>query len=95
MKAVWKFPIEAAETQAVAMPTGAQLLHVEAQGSGVGARPCVWALVDSDAPKATRLLGIVGTGHDAARVFGMPHVGSFLLGQGALVFHVFDLGESK
>jgi len=43
---------------------------------------------------AFRLLGTVGTGHDSARVFGMPHVGTFLLGNGELVFHVFDLGEA-
>lgn len=94
MKAVWKFPIEATETQSISMPRDAQLLHVDVQGTGIGAQPCLWALVDTDLPRVARLLGTVGTGHESGRIFGMPHVGSFLLGHGELVFHVFDLGEA-
>lgn len=95
MKTVWKFPINAIEEQSVSMPTGAKLLHVDAQGSGINAQPCLWALVDTEAPRANRRIGIVGTDHPSDRIAERTHVGSFMLGMGALVFHVFDLGEEK
>jgi hypothetical protein len=91
---VWKFPIEATETQAIQMPRGAKLLHVAAQGEGLRAQPCVWVLCDTEAPRTFRTLAVVGTGHHSAHVAELPHVGSFLLGHGELVFHVFDMGEA-
>ncbi len=92
MKTVWKFPIEATEIQSVQMPRGAQILYVGVQGEGLRMKASVWALCDTDQPKAERRLAVTGTGHDAAHCEG-PHVGTFMLGNGALVFHVFDLGE--
>ena len=94
MKTVWKFPIEATDTQAIQMPRNARLLHVDVQGEGLTAQPAVWALVESEEPRTFRTLAVVGTGHHSEHVAKLPHVGSFLLGHGSLVFHVFDLGEA-
>ncbi len=93
MITVWKFPIEAIERQAIQMPRGAKLLHVGAQGVGLTAKPSVWALCDTEATPTFRSLAVTRTGHDAGHCDG-PHVGTFMLGDGALVFHVFDLGEA-
>jgi hypothetical protein len=94
MQTIWKFKVEPSESFRVSMPRGATLLDVQAQGFGVKAEVFVWALVDSDAPEASRHLSVVGTGHDAGHIGEAEYVGTFQLGQGVLVFHLFDLGEA-
>jgi hypothetical protein len=84
---VWKFELRVDDLQEVRMPTGAELLCVATQGSVV----MLWARVSPDARQSVRLIRIAGTGHpDADGVY----VGTFQLNGGALVFHVFDLGEA-
>ncbi len=70
----------------VQMPEGAQVLCVQAQRE----QPCIWALVNPDAPKVERHFRIVGTGY----LFNEPsytYVGTFQLSGGSLVFHVFEV----
>ncbi len=94
MQTIWKFKVEPSEAFPVSMPQGATLLDVQVQGAGLDAEVFVWALVDSGAPHAWRNLSVVGTGHDAGRLGEAEYVGTFQLGQGTLVFHLFDLGEA-
>jgi len=93
VKTVWKFPLTATERFAIAMPRGAQLLHVGTQGVGLEAQASVWVLCDTEAPRTRRAFAVCGTGHDSGHCTGQ-HIGTFMLGNGALVFHVFDLGEA-
>lgn len=84
---VWKFPLALAETQEVAMPIGADILHLEVQNG----RPCLWALVDPGADEEIRRFMIVGTGHGIPlRSNKQRHVGTFLVEDGEFVFHVFE-----
>lgn len=84
MATIWKFPIPIQDEFTIAMPKGAELLHVEVQHG----QPCVWARVDPDLGHEDRALKLRGTGHPVDPE--CRHVGSFLLHEGALVFHLFD-----
>lgn len=89
--AIWKFPIPFSDDGHVEMPAGARLLTVALQRREL----CVWAAVDTEAPTVRRRFAIRGTGHPLRTVGPMtPFVGTFFLDGGALVFHVFDLGEA-
>lgn len=83
-RTIWKFPLAIADTQVVAMRSGAKVLAVQAQGDAL----CLWAIVDPDAPDEAVEFRIHGTGHplpnDAHRY---EHVGT--VQQGAFVWHVF------
>jgi len=83
-RTVWKFPLRVSDVQPVTMPAGARILHVAEQFGDL----CLWALVDPDAPKETRVIAICGTGHPAPD--DGRHIGSVMLHGSALVFHVFE-----
>ena len=50
MKTIWKFPLPNVTPFVAWLPQGAEILCVQTQGDS----PCIWALVDSDAPKEKR-----------------------------------------
>jgi hypothetical protein len=87
MAEVWKFPVVPGRHE-VSMPQGARALCVQLQHGA----PWLWALVpDTDAPRETRTIVTVGTGHpfDHARLL---YVGTFQVTDtplGVLVFHTF------
>jgi len=81
---VWKFPLRVDDVVPVEMPEDAKLLTVQLQRG----EPCLWALVCPEAPKRTRFLRIVGTGHPVED--DLLYVGTFQLQNGALVFHLFE-----
>ncbi len=83
MKAVWKFELH--PFSSLSMPVGAKPLSVHAQNGNI----CLWAEVDTDAEKESRKFVIVGTGHPVPVEAGV-FIGSALLNDGALVFHVFE-----
>lgn len=86
MKAIWKFPLSMIDSQSILMPEGAQVLAVQVQG-GV---PCLWALVDTEAPQVSQTVRIHGTGHRCDDTLDRHnYLGTFQLERGALVFHVF------
>jgi hypothetical protein len=74
------------------MPHGAQLLAVQEQHG----EAFVWARVDPSEPPAWRSLWVAGTGLPLpTETDDVPYIGTFQLGNGALVFHVFDCGEAE
>ena len=79
---IWKFPIGSTEPM-VSMPRGAEILTVQVQ-NGV---PTIWALVDTDAPKAKRLIHIFGTGWDIPKKIHR-YIGTWQ--HDALVWHLFE-----
>jgi len=90
MKTIWKFPLSSDDETSVKMPKGAKILDVQVQ-RGIAV---LWALVDTTAPSTRRRLMVKGTGNDCGDVpYHGEHVGTYQLLGGALVFHVFDLGE--
>lgn len=83
MKTIWKFPIHAYRTDPIALPAGAQILHVDRQNGDI----YLWALVDPSQPDEKRTFEIFGTGH---RIDDSPrtHIGTVLIG--TFVWHVFE-----
>lgn len=82
---IWKFPL-APGLQIMRMPAESHPIYVAVQRD----LPYLWARVYPAKPTVMRRFDVVGTGHDFE---GGEHVGSFMLGDGALVFHVLDHGE--
>lgn len=90
MLTIWKFPLVLEDFQWLWMPHGAELLSVQAQAG----KPQLWALVDPSAVKVKRSIRTCGTGHSLREEHG-KYVGTYQLDGGALVFHVFDMGEER
>lgn len=89
MKSIWKYELAITDHQTLALPKGAQVLTAQAQNNV----PCLWVLVDVDQEAESRTFHIVGTGHPADHVCELPHLGTFQIHKGALVFHVFGTKE--
>lgn len=90
MKVIHKFPIPLkGATSSVEMPRGAKLLHFDAQGDEL----FLWALVDPESATRYRTFFIVGTGHTLPEqnIHISEHVGSCLMRNGALVWHLFEV----
>ena len=85
---IWKFGIKIVDWQRIKMPQGAKILDIQVQNSEV----CMWALCDENAPRIDRGFAVYGTGHVVRNEPG-EYVATVQLGQGQLVFHVFDKGE--
>lgn len=82
MKAIWKFPLEILDLQEIAIPKGAIVRAIQVQDG----RPCLWAEVDSEAPKITHEFRTYGTGHPMDTDWPF-YLGTYQVG--ALVFHVY------
>lgn len=97
---IWKYELAITDAQLVAMPAGAELLHVGAQRmevhepgqAGVWDALTLWARVDVSAPMVGRLIAVVGTGHLCPNPDEGVYVGTAQCG--AFVWHVFDGGEA-
>lgn len=59
MRTIYKYPVPVDNcTHTHEMPTGSDIKFVSQQGC-----PCIWAEVQTDAPKVRRRFRIFGTGH--------------------------------
>ena len=85
---IWKYELKTTDVQEISMPVGAQLLCVQLQWC----MPCLWALVDVNAPKEKREIRIYGTGNPLPLEPGW-YVGTYQSLDGCLIWHVFDLGS--
>lgn len=85
MTTIWKYNLRPGCT--VDMPKGAKLLHVAEQNDDV----CLWAQVDPLAPLEARRFAILGTGHDMPDYFKMEYIGTALMRNLNLVFHVYEV----
>jgi len=84
MISIWKYPLEIDDEQWIDIPRGAKFLSVGVQRGKV----CLWVQVDSDAPKESQLIVMHGTGHPM-KSDSMQFIGTVMLYDGDLVFHVF------
>jgi len=85
---VWKFSIPIQDEFSLEMPTGAEFLHVAIQDG----TPKMWMMVDPTANKKFYKFRLVGTGHPIKlfRPFGgLSHLGTFMVLDGKLVYHLF------
>ena len=94
MKTIYKFIIEPGGTRSIPMPAGAEVLSVHVQRGEV----CMWALVETEARMEIRTFGVFGTGHtvdpcprgDRWGHDSWHFLGTVLLENDALVFHIFE-----
>jgi hypothetical protein len=82
-RTIWKYPFALGDVVGLDMPAGAEVVHVECQGG----QPCLWALVDPEAPAEARTFRMFGTGHPIPEDVG-PHLGTFQMPP--YVWHLFD-----
>lgn len=87
MKSIWKYELLPNITNMipVEMPEGAEILTVQNQNGNA----CVWAMVNTEAMKTTRVFEVYGTGHQLLP-YEKKYIGTFQIDGGALVFHVFE-----
>ena len=85
MKTVWKYDILQKDVFEQEMPKGAQFLAVQIQYGG----PCMWVLVDDQAPLVNRRFLVKGTGQPFRSDDPWEYLGTFQRNAGALVFFLF------
>lgn len=87
---VYKYPLLVGETTAIALPDGAHILDVAAQGGEV----CLWARVDEDEAghlcRPNRTFLVIGTGHNLPNGDAHTHVGTAHT-SGGFVWHAFEV----
>jgi len=85
---IWKYEV-LPDIKSIEMPHGSKILHLNVQ-NGI---PCIWALVDPTNFSIKRNFYIVGTGHpiDRQNNENLLYLGTFLLNNDSLVFHLFEI----
>lgn len=86
---IYKYDLAVRDVQTVAMPRGAQLLHVAVQDreADYDRRIQLWAAVDTSEEVEQRTFFVVGTGHDCPGPDRAEYVGTVL--DDTFVWHVF------
>ena len=90
MKAIWKYSIPIEGEFTINMPEGAVPLCVQVQDNV----PCIWVLVRPGPQVDCRRFRLHGTGRPLDDVGLGRYVGTFQMGSGALVWHLFDHGSA-
>ena len=87
-KVIWKYILEITDSQELIMPKGACVLTVQVQNN----TPCLWALVNPNAEKESRIFETFGTGHPICCATDMHrnYIGTYQTHGDSLVFHVFE-----
>jgi hypothetical protein len=83
---IWKATLKPVGMQLVEMPIGAEILCAREQREEM----CIWYRCDPNAPKESRTIAIVGTGHPAPSGRDARYIDTVSLRGGALIFHVFE-----
>lgn len=82
---IWKFPLTLG-VDVLDMPKSAKVLTVQTQGE----TPCLWALVDTNAPTERRSFRTFGTGHKIPDNEKLDYICTYQLDGGQFIFHVFE-----
>lgn len=84
-KTIWKYPINPT-TEYIKVPVGAKILSAHGQHDN----PTIWALVDEDVKEMIPIgVRVYPTGGNFNLPGGYEFLGTCLLHNGQLVFHVF------
>jgi hypothetical protein len=91
---IWKWDLINTDIQILTMPENPTFLTVQSQYN----LPCLWALIDADAPRKDYKFRIIGTGNQIEDTeycpkFSGEYLGTYQLYGGQIVFHLFFLGE--
>jgi len=87
MKTIWKFELVPNRVQAIPIPFGGQILSVQTKTENT---PLLWVLVDPEMPLRDRHIGIYTTNTAVPDDPGR-YVGTFLIYDGTLEFHLFEM----
>lgn len=75
----------------IMMPRGARVLHGDHQGTDL----FVWAGVNTEAESMSPVsVAFVGTGYEIPDTYSARFVNTFLMENGALVFHAYAYGDN-
>jgi hypothetical protein len=85
MITVWKQPLRITPFQPITIPEGAEVLHIAEQHGEL----CIWFRCDTSARPVTRYIAICGTGGACPSDDEGQYLGSVLMLEGGLVWHVF------
>jgi hypothetical protein len=85
---IFKYGLSIGEEVRLLLPFEARILSVQAHG-GI---PCLWAVVDPEAPMTERLFCWRATGEELGDAQRGVYVGTVQLHGGRFVVHLFDLG---
>ena len=91
MRRIYKYELNSSDIRTgvfpVIMPHDAKYLHVDAQGDQI----FIWAEVDTESSMLAHHFEVFGTGCEIHGDMGVDraYVGSLLMQDGALVFHVY------
>lgn len=88
VKTIFKYKFEVYDNVHIVMPLDSEILSVQVQDE----IPCIWALVDAQNKLETRRFEIFGTGYlvECNSQIQRKFIGTFQLGGGRLVFHLFE-----
>ena len=90
MKVVWKYEFEIEDEIEIKMPVGAKILKVTTQNGN----PVLYALTDDDFYRVeSRQFRLLGTGHKI-NVYPGEYIGTFMIRNERLVFHLFEKKHS-
>lgn len=91
MPTIFKYPIILQDEFELDLPAGAEFLHLDVQFG----EPHLWFRVEPSAPVVRQKFAVIGTGNPVYPGYDTaPHLGSFQLQGGRLVFHVFAGGAA-
>ncbi len=85
MKTIYKYPIEIDDTIKISLPGDAQILSIQEQNG----QTCLWALLDPQAKKRTRIIRTFGTGHPFD-LSNYQFISTVQYPRENLVFHFFE-----
>lgn len=86
MKTIYKYSLEIVDSQIVKLPVGALPLTMKLQNG----KPCLWVLLDKEVDDLFDcMIRIVGTGHTFMDSDFYHYLDTFMVDEGALVFHAF------
>jgi len=87
MFTVWKYTLPVDDDQWIEMPADAEILFVASQRNEISFLS-LWAKVDPSRPMVNRRILIRGTGHPLE--VDVAYIGSVIVADGDIVWHVFD-----
>ncbi len=83
MTTIHKYQIDITDSQTIPIPLGGKIIHAGLDPRGT---PCLWAVVDTQSPKAPIFVYVVGTGNPMP-LHDVQHVGT--INHGPFMWHVF------
>jgi hypothetical protein len=86
VKAIWKEVLEVTDRQTIKLPASYKFLFVALQHDQIS----IWYVVDARAEMVERNIYIFGTGHPIPNNFDGKFIGTVLMANGNLAWHVFE-----